>query len=973
MPRKILIPVVLMVGLLGLYAAAGFYLLPRVARDQLPQWVSESTGQMLQLREVRFNPFEFQLDLQGVVLLAEQQPLLSLDALVVDIAVVESIRQPGLVLRLLSLQHPVVNVERNQQGRFNFMAWLEGFQSNDQADSQPSDSRLPLIKLHQVKLQSGQLNWRDFSLPEAVNETLEALDFSLSEFSTAPESPCQFLLTLALASGGELNWQGQFDLTSLTSDGDIKLDDLALSHVWLAALQGIMPLQITDGFISLAANYQLDGIEQLLLKDGNVEIKSLALKEQGQDDILLQLPLFTADGIRLDLKKQQVHITSFSSKGADIKAWLQQDGRLNYQRLFAGDAPAEELSPQRPEPTEPWQIKLDKLSLSDYRLVFTDYTQSKPLPIRLDNVNVLVADYANSGAIPVPMQFSSRINDTGQVKIAGKTGLSPFSADWRLDLQGLKLKPFQSYFEPFLNLEMADGELSSQGQLQINPASPMQLVYRGDANISNLVTRDRVKNLDFVKWDNLLLKEMTLDAGKQDYKLGQVIFEQPYVRFTIKKDGGNNFQDVLASKPPAKAASEKKTDGGDSAQANTNPEPVINIGRIALMDGQSDFADYSLILPFVVRMNGLNGDVDGFGSNTDSAAKLQLKGKVRDLAEVNVGGRYQLKSGDSDIALSFKHLPLPLVTPYMAEFAGYKIEKGQMALDLKYSIKQGQLAAENKVFIDQLTLGERVENPKAVSLPVSFAIALLKDEDGKINLDFPVTGSLEEPQFSVGSLLTDVLINIMSKAVSAPFSALSSLFDDEESSSSIGFTAGDSDLNSAESAKLTQIAQALQTKPELILEIKGLAYQNQDWPAMRYDVVLEILKKMKSGELRDQGKHIRSEYIELDEEEHKRLLAKFYAEVFPNNIEYSLFGAPRIKHAPEADFFQLAREELEAVMQPEPQRLNELAVARANGIAKYLIEQGGIDRSRIYILDTELSENDSEGGLKSRLALNAAS
>ena len=398
---------------------------------------------------------------------------------------------------------------------------------------------------------------------------------------------------------------------------------------------------------------------------------------------------------------------------------------------------------------------------------------------------------------------------------------------------------------------------------------------------------------------------------------------------------------------------------------------MVRIGKIELKDGNSDFADYSLILPFVAEMNGLKGSVDGFSSDRDATAKLTLQGRVYDMAQVVINGDYQLNSGDSDIVLKFSHLPLPLITPYMAEFAGYKIEKGQMALDLQYKIQHNQLTAQNKIFIDQLTLGEHIDNPHASSLPLQLAIALLKDSEGRINLDFPVTGSLDDPQFSIGALVADVLGNLVGKLVASPFQALGGLLDDDRDYRTVTFSAGSTELNSEETTKLDQLGKALQSRPELTLDIKGMAYQAMDWPVLRFDALTEILKKMKSGELRDQGEKIRSEYIELSEDEYKRLLAKFFKEVFPLDFETNLLGAPRIKSQPDAEFYAAARQKLEAIMQPEPQRLTDLAIARANSISKYLIEKSLLDIGRVYILAPELDPTDS-GGLVSVLSLNVA-
>ena len=1018
MLKKILILCAILLTVVGVYAAAGFYLVPKIARDQLPKLIHDITGQPFKLEAAHFDPFELKADLQGASLLQnDDTPLIRFADLAVDVDVLESIKRRAISLRSVVLREPFFNIERNANGRFNFDDLIEKASKPDEGKKEPNEGgALPLVLIQELKIEQGQIDWTDVPAGQKQTESLQAINFSLSEFSTASDSISPFSLDLKLKSGGGLDLKGEFNLSALSSKGHLKLDDLALRKTWLLFLQQALPIEISDGYGSLNAVYALnaaDGADlQLLVDEGGLAIKQLALIEKAKDEVLIQIPsievngihfdllkqqiqtndieikqlvlsekatdedlvrvsLFDVNGIHVDLLKQQIQISEVSTSDSEIKAWLQADGQINYQSLFASETEGVEPQATETEASDPWQISLDQLSLNNYRIDFTDYSQAKPVEMRLDQLALNVKDYRNVDAQRLPIQLDTRFNQFGHIKLDGDIGLSPFSANFTVDLQGIVLKAFQTYVDPYVNLELADGDFNTRGNLQVKEGDELSVNYQGDANINSLITRDKVKNLDFVKWGNLELKQMTLDVAKQDYKLGRVIFDQPYVRFTKKKDGSNNVSDVMVAKannPPKVQGADKK-----SKNAQSSDSPVITIGKIELKQGTSDFADYSLVLPFVVKMNNLDGEVDGFSSDTDNAVKLQLQGKVRDLASVKIAGKYQLQSGDSDISLSFKHLPLPLVTPYMAEFAGYKIEKGQMALDLKYEIKAGQLSAHNKIFIDQLVLGDKVESPKAVSLPLKFAVALLKDANGKINLDFPVTGSLEDPKFSVGSLISDVLANLVTKTVSAPFDAMASLFDTDEDLSTASFAAGSSELTEAEKAKLNQIVKGLQTKPGLVLEIRGAAYQDLDWPVMRYDALVDILKKMKSGELRDKGEKIRSEYIELSNDEYKRLLAKFYAEVFPKKIDYSLFGKPRIKDQPDADFYTVARDELEAVMKPDPVRLNELAVSRADSIVKYLIEQGGIDRNRLYILATDLNNTDSEHGITVQLSLNVAS
>lgn len=964
--------------LLAGYAGAGFYLLPELAKDKLPALLSEKTGLAVRMQAVHFNPFELNADLQGFSIASPTGgSLLGFEQLAVDIDVVESIKRRTLILADVSLKKPVVQLERGADGRFNFAELIEKLSTpaaGEQASPEPESTDLPLL-IHRITVEEGQIGWLDLQIGEHARETVNPLALTVTEVSTQPATQAKLELNFKLASGGGLNWQGDFDWSALSSKGQLKLDGFALSKVGQLFLQGRLPLDIADGRLSMQTDYDFsagdDRSIQLLLVNAGIDIKQLSLTEKDKSETLFNLASLGANGIQLDLQKQQLAIAAVTSSNAVIKSWLQADGQINYQALFAGEQTAPAPAAADDKIAQPWQIQLGELALTNYQVDFTDFTQSKPLQLRLSELNASLKDYRNQDGIGLPLQFSSRFNDSGSLKFAGDVVLAPFSANLRLELQDIKLKTFQTYLEPFVKLELVDGDFDTQGQLKLIATDPLQLTYQGAANIDQLITRDKASNKDFVKWTKLDVRQMSLDVPKQNFTLGTVIFERPYIRFMIKKDSTNNVADLLVKQPSAKSGN--KAVGKAAKPAVKSPEPVVKIGKIEMKDGQSDFADYSLILPFVVKMNSLNGEVDGFASNTDDDVKLKLLGKVHDLATVEIKGNYRLQSGDSDITLDFSHMPLPLVTPYMAEFAGYKIEKGQMALNLAYNIKKGQLSAQNKVFIDQLVLGEKVENPKAVSLPLELGVALLKDADGKINLDFPITGSLEDPEFSVGSLVADVLVNVITKAVTSPFKALASLFDDDNDYSTVNFAAGSGDLSPEQTAKLDQVAKALTSKPELILEIKGVAYENQDWPVMRFDALKDILKKMKSGELSDKGEKVRSEYIELSDQDYKRLLAKFYAEVFPQKIDRGLFGAPRIKTNPDADFYTLARQELEAIMQPEPERLNDLAVTRANHIAKYLTEQAGVERSRVYILATELNNQDAEGGINALLSLNVAS
>jgi hypothetical protein len=280
------------------------------------------------------------------------------------------------------------------------------------------------------------------------------------------------------------------------------------------------------------------------------------------------------------------------------------------------------------------------------------------------------------------------------------------------------------------------------------------------------------------------------------------------------------------------------------------------------------------------------------------------------------------------------------------------------------------LEASNKILIDQLELGEKVDNPDAVSLPLSLAISLLKDSEGKIKLDVPLTGSLEDPQFSVGALVWDALLNVLTKIVTAPFSALASLTGSDEDLSTIAFKPGADALEVKEQGKLEGVAKALKEKTDLKIDIKGAAFEKDDWPALQDDALFDQLKQRKAEELtKDEGKKVRAEYVELSEDDYNDLLADAFLEKFPTLGKKNLLGTPKLMQSDSEDFYKVAKQKMQESIKPEPDRLKHLANDRAKSIAKFLVEKGGISHDRVFILDSAIDPQRNGSDIVSALSL----
>ncbi len=783
------------------------------------------------------------------------------------------------------------------------------------------------LAVKEIAINNSDINYADTRKEPNITATLPNLSFKIEDYQ--------------LVSGDSLSI-------------DFKQFALSLKQTQLEYGKDKLFIEVPKFDVGLK-NYKMQLAEILKLTADKGYLTSEALELKTPTETLVSVPLLAITGVDVNLQNKQLNIASILTKDARLKAWLDKQGVLNYQALFASSETQDEaIDTQKAvviveKKPKPWQVNLAAFDIQQYGVEFTDYTHKKPTVLNLADLNFSLNNFKLGSKARFPIKFNTQFNQQGTISLAGTTALNPLVADLDVVINEIALADFQAYAEPFVRLDIIKGNLNLQGKLAVQQQAALALRYQGDFNIDSLHTRDQILNQDFLKWKNFSFKQIDFNLQPLNVKIKQVHLEQPYTRFTIKKDKTTNISDVIVTaKKTAKQAIKPKLKPVKSKAIN------YNIGEIKLSSGQADFSDYSLVLPFVVAMNDLDGKVNKVSSHKSAKMKIDIVGKAFDLSPLKIKGELQPNLDDLDIGLYFNSLPLPLVSPYMAEFAGYKIEKGKMSIDLLYQIQQRKLSASNNVLIDQLVLGEPVESPNAVDLPLSLAIALLKDKDGKIKIDMPLQGSLDDPEFSVAPLLWDTFLNLVTKAVASPFKMLGALFEGEDDLSTVNFLAGEANLTVLQIAKLDKLSEALLQKPNLSLEIKGRAFTNQDWPKMNADALLFQLKQLRANELKAEGKIELAEYIQLSEKEHQRLLADLFISTFPELAKRSFFGTPELTYPDMGEFYTVADNMLTAMIKPDANKLAMLSVSRAQNIARYLLEQGHIKQSRLFILDGDV-------------------
>jgi hypothetical protein len=711
---------------------------------------------------------------------------------------------------------------------------------------------------------------------------------------------------------------------------------------------------------------------QIITRQGRLNSHRLELYEKNQNKPLISIPDLAVQGMDFNLKKQALKINAITADSANIRTVLNAKGIFNYQKLFTSEktanAEAKISHATVKNSTPPWVVNINQMALTKLESIFEDQSQNKPVITTLKALDFKLTGYNNQSAAKLPFQLHSGVNKTGSIQLNGDIVLEPFSAQLAINAKAIELAPFQAYFEKLAHLDIIDGKFTTNGKLTIAipEKQPPDLKFTGDSSITELVTRDQNRHRDFIKWKNLSLKNLAVDLRKDSYTADTLVINKPYVKVSIRKDKTTNFDTVFMTDSASGKASAKTTSASPA-------QTYFKLDKLQIVDGSSDFSDRSLILPFTVQIKSLDGGANEISSNKKSTTKFSLKGTVYDLAPVDIDGHINPYSGNHDLSVNFQGMPMPLISSYMVEFAGYKVEKGKMSLKLKYKLADGELTASNNILIDQFELGEKVDNPKAVSLPLEMAVALLKDSDGKINIDVPITGSLDDPQFSLGAIISDALANAISKIISSPFQALSSLLgDDEESISTVTFKAGDAVLDKVQQDKLTALAKLLKERSVLILDIKGAAFQAQDWPAIQEVALYDSLKIIKADEINKQegNTKILPDYVQLSEADYKRLLAEQFIAKFPNLAKKSFFGKPELIDAKAGDFYESARQHLGAGLKREP-RLKKLAALRAQAVASYLVQKSGVPHEQIFILDPVIDPTRDNKEINTILSLKA--
>ncbi|TVK92324.1 hypothetical protein AYI83_19250 [Shewanella algae] len=817
-------------------------------------------------------------------------------------------------------------------------------------------------------------------------------ELQLAKVSLLPFWPFADGLIAAKLSDGELSFQSQYQLKQQqdqlhysTHKGRFILENLLFSDQQQARVK--LPLLALD-------NIRVDGDNQ------NVDIDELALQglwadarldKQGLDLQQLFMPAMPATNAKPDdtAAEAQVEPALAQPEAADETEAL---NKATAKEKATAHTAAEPNKAQEQE--KQWLLTIGKISLKQADLNLFEQQQSDGVHWRVYPLDITTGPVRSDleGSIDYQLQLALSSDaqtqpetSQGQFSSTGAIDAKAFTVNGELTLTELELQQFQPYLTPYLNMQLESGKLSTQGKFTANAEGKAH--FQGQAGIGKLLIKDGLAFEPLLKCQNMAIDAMSFDSEANSLKISNILLEQPYAKVMITEDQRTNIGELIRAEPPgdnSAAQSQTKQSQENEAPQQTAAKEKINtkastdkafkldIGSIAIKNGSAYFADNSLTPNFASGIEALEGKISHLSSTPGTKASVDIKGKIDKYAPVTLRGEVNplLEKPYLDLDLVFKSVELTSVNPYSGTYAGYYIDKGQLSLALNYQLEDNQLEGDNHLVIDQLKLGKPSDSDLATSLPITLAIALLQDRHGVIDLGLQVSGDLDSPSFSFGSIVMTAITNVITKAVTAPFSLLAGLVGSDEELNLVAFQPGIATLDADAEDKLSKLAKALDDRPKLQLSIEGSVALREDSEALaEQKLQLQLLKASKLAALPDelsasrfptQGK-LADALVELFEQQ-----LKLDADAEKDKVKQKLAEKADGEKVDEDTLLTVWHmglyNQLLSAQEISNNELANLAQARAQAIKAFLVDRAAVAPERVFLLDskTEMKQDASQ-------------
>ena len=945
------------VAVLAVIFIAAYFALPPFLKYFLVKTLSENLHREVALKQITINPLRltvtidsFQVKEPGAadIFIGFDRLFLNIDSL--------SLFRRSLILKEIRLTNPVIRVTRRDDGSYNFSDLIPQKDEAAEKKSQPLQ-----FSLNNIYIENGSVDFWDGPKKTAhkVREINVSVPFISNMAYYADEYVAPYLS--ANINGGLYTFQGKTKpfADSRESAFDIDIKDINIPY-YLSYVPFKMNFKMLSGLLSTKTSVSFiqhrDKKPSITIK-GDTTLKDLAVDEQGKQR-LLRIPMLQVSAASLEPFTSVYHFSKIALSGPELIIRRNKSGKLNLLSLI----PPQKKVKKKDE--TPMILKIDDLGIEDGGIQFFDALPSREGRFVISGLSLKGSHISTERNTKGNVSLSLRLDKTGVITVAGPVGIDPLSANFAINVKSVNLLGLQPYVDDKLKVSITDGKVSTSGNLSLQAMDKDNLKtgFAGNILVANFATVDKVNGDGLVKWKSLFFKNVQAGYNPLYLRVSDISLTDFYARLIVLPDGTINLQHLVEEQ----AAQKLKTTvpGKKTTERADKPLKEIQIGALSLQGGTINFQDRYIKPNYAAKLVEISGRVSGISSMASKTADVDMCGKLDYSAPLEITGRVHPFPDNLfvDLKAGFKDMDLSPLSPYSGKYAGYSIRKGKLSFDLQYLIVEKKLDSKNKIFLNQFIFGDRVESPQATKLPVKLAVALLKDRKGDIDLDVPVTGSLNDPQFSVWRIVVKVIGNLIEKAATAPFAILGSLFGHGEELSYVEFDDGSSSIGGASLKKVGTLIKALHERPGLRLDIEGHVDIEKDKEGLKRNQLSAKLKAQKLKELIRHGqKAVSVDEVQIKDDEYKRYLTLAYgAEKFPK--PRTALGMEKGLSVPEMEKLMITQ------LTVSDSDLRLLASQRAIQIKSLLLKDGTISVDRIFVVEPKtLAPEKKEKAKNSRV------
>jgi hypothetical protein len=922
--------------------------------------------------------------LSGLKLVDGSTPVLSWERLAAKLNRVEPLAR-RVDLASVELKAPSLRLSRDAQGQLNLARLAEGFAPT--APEKPVAARAPdaqagpwEIQLGRFDLDGGLVQWRDDAVKPAADMALSALRVQTRDVSWPVRAPMPFEVSAQLDQT-TIGIQGR--ATDVAAQAELSLGETPLGRFAPYISSALKPA--LEGRLSAGGRVEWQAAQgerpmTLQVVAGRVDLNELKLGPPRRP--LASLKRLLVEDLRLDLAQRSVDVGSLTVTQPQARVQREATGAWMYEPwLVAAPAPAER------ETSPPWRVGVAALQITNGAIGFVDRVPAQPVTLDISQLQLDLKGLRpmDAGQEDMAMSVKARVGAgsasqvaPGHLSLAGALRLPPPGApggaglrlDARTELERLPAHALAPYVADRLNLELLRADASYRGRVQFGmPGGAVALNLDGDAALDDLSASTLSPAEDLLAWKSLQVRglQLALTPGQvARVAVRETVLSDYFARVIIDEAGKINLQGLVKQPGEAPAAEPAPP---QAVAVTSGPAPDIRLGPISLVSGRVRFSDRFIKPNYTANLSELTGSLGAFSNaqtagGTPDMAGLSLRGRAEGTAALEIDG--QLNPLAQPLALDIqgrvRNLELPPLSPYTVKYAGYGIERGKLSVDVAYKIDpSGQLTASNQIVLNQLSFGERVAGSDAPNLPVKLAVALLADRNGVIDINLPVSGSLNDPQFRLAPIIFKLIFNLIGKAITAPFSLIASAFGGgAESPSQVVFAPGSAVLAPDNQQRLESVAKALAERPALQITVVGHSDLEAERSAHQRSRLDERILAEKRRVLARDGQPIPGK-LEVSVEEYPALLKEVYRRADipkPRN----LIGIA--KDIPQAEMEAL----LLASIPVTADALRELAVARGQAVKDFLASRS-LPEDRMFLGAPQLARQGDDWKPQAELRL----